>query len=119
MNQTRIKLYHFLLIELFILCVVLGIGFAQRRTAVEVPVDLGAFQANDAYSYDGSAWTISEDQLDAKGFLVGADADNGNKIHLTSPKMRIPKGDYTLVILQQALHLQYLSKWHLQYSLSS
>ncbi|SFT33122.1 hypothetical protein SAMN02910301_0371 [Lachnospiraceae bacterium XBD2001] len=98
MNQTRIKLYHFLLIELFILCVVLGIGFAQRRTAVEVPVDLGAFQANDAYSYDGSAWTISEDQLDAKGFLVGADADNGNKIHLTSPKMRIPKGDYTLVI---------------------
>jgi len=98
MKQKIKNLLGLIIIECIILVTVAVTGFMMNRSRSEIPVDLQAAKSNGAYKTVDGQWQVTSDQLDAEGFLIGADEENSEVYHLVTPAMTLLKGDYTLIL---------------------
>jgi|GEM_PF-587219 len=97
-KNPRIKFRTLLLIECIILFAAVGIQYLMYRSSAEVPIDFAGLHSNGGYAYADGVWQVTADRLDSDGMLEGADPENVDKYHLMTPKMTLPRGDYTLII---------------------
>lgn len=106
-HRTRLGIV--LLIQVIALVVLAFTGYSINRNRPTVSIDFSALKSNGAYQYEDSCWKVSSDRLDSDGLMDGADMEEADRYHMLTPKMTLPRGDYTLIIQYDVAATQSVS----------